>query len=131
MTVGNCDQISSSTNRRLSFFVPLSSILYPPVPSNMPLLYSDAFQDDEDLCNILATMQLGNRPTSGTAAQTHPPNPITHHSRAMVGNDPVNRTSTAITQQEMTQHQESSPATAANSPRPLVHDQPSANTWRK
>jgi len=87
----------------------------------MPLLYSDAFQDDEDLCNILTAIQLGNRPTSDTAAQTHPPNP-------------VNRTSTMVTQQEMTQHQESSPVTAANSPHLLVHDQPpvsSANTQRK
>lgn len=100
----------------------------------MPLLYSDAFQDDEDLCNILAAIQLGNRPTSDTAAQTHPPNPVTRRSRVVVGNDPVNRTSTMVTQQEMTQHQESSPATAANSPCPLVHDQPpvsSANTQRK
>ncbi|KAI0281133.1 hypothetical protein BGY98DRAFT_932225 [Russula aff. rugulosa BPL654] len=28
----------------------------------MSLIYSDSFQDDEDLCNILAALQLGSRP---------------------------------------------------------------------
>jgi hypothetical protein len=33
-----------------------------PYSPTMSLIYSDSFQDDEDLCNILAALQLGSRP---------------------------------------------------------------------
>jgi hypothetical protein len=35
-----------------------------PLFTNMSLIYSDSFHNDEDLCNILAALQLGSRPTS-------------------------------------------------------------------
>jgi hypothetical protein len=35
-----------------------------PLFTNMSLIYSDSFHDDEDLCNILAALQLGSCITS-------------------------------------------------------------------
>src|ERR1700690_908621 len=32
----------------------------------MPLIYRDSFQDDEDLCNVLAALRLGNHPPAVT-----------------------------------------------------------------
>jgi hypothetical protein len=42
-----------------------SGTLFPP---NMSLIYGDAFQGDEDLCNILSALHLGSHPASVTAA---------------------------------------------------------------
>ena len=34
------------------------------------LIYSDSFQDDEDLCNVIAAMQLGDRPPANPPPST-------------------------------------------------------------
>jgi hypothetical protein len=39
-------------------------------PPLMSLIYSDAFQDDEDICNILAALRLSDRSSAGATPQT-------------------------------------------------------------
>ena len=55
----------------------------------MHLIYNDLLQDDKDLCNILAALQLGSRPTS----PIHDPDTVVAQVRSTlnVSNDPPAR----------------------------------------
>ena len=53
----------------------------------MSLIYSDSFQADEDLCRVLAAMQLGNPPPADTPSSAPPHSahiPIPHHPSGVV-----------------------------------------------
>lgn len=130
MTAGNrhpySDEIRPPLNRQHSFFLPSSSnALF----INMPLIYGDSFQDDEDVCNMLAAMWLSNSQSSDTSVQHNPPSPVTRRSMAVVSNDPVNRISTVVAEQERPGHQqESDSAPAAGGPCSPIREQPSVSS---
>ncbi|KIM89859.1 hypothetical protein PILCRDRAFT_84703 [Piloderma croceum F 1598] len=95
----------------------------------MPLIYGDSFQDDEDVCNMLAAMRLSNSQSSDTSVQHNPPSPVTRRSMAVVSNDPVNRISTVVAEQERPGHQqESDSAPAAGGPCSPIRERPSVST---
>ena len=81
---------------------------------NMSLIYSDSFRDDEDLCNVLAAFQLGDRPAADTSLPTSSSHttrlPNTCQSSGVVVNDIY---SNSTTQDRRSPRQERVPKTPA------------------
>jgi hypothetical protein len=86
-----CRFLTSQQKRQAAAYCPL--LLFPSVPpTNMPLLYADALQTDNDICNLLTALRIGDGPQSPAPPAPDHSSAVTHSWPIIAENQDNNRT---------------------------------------
>ena len=83
-----CRFLTSQQKRQVAAYCAL--LLLPSIHTNMPLLYADSLQNDDDVCNLLAALRIGDGPQSPATPAPDCSSAVTHHSWPIVADNQDN-----------------------------------------